>query len=79
MAGTRTPGSGSGVDRLLAFHEEASQAGDEAALEWARRQLEDQRPRVFAEDDAPKPVAAPKPKPRSEYVARRLADLAGAP
>ncbi len=32
--------------------------------------------RVFAEDDAPKPAA---PKPRSEYVARRLADLAGAP
>src|SRR5262249_37472245 len=34
------------LDTLLAFHEAASLAGDEAALEWARRQLEATRPRV---------------------------------
>jgi hypothetical protein len=34
------------LDSLLAFHETATQAGDEAAREWARRQLEAMRPRV---------------------------------
>jgi hypothetical protein len=34
------------LDSLLAFHETAVQSGDEAAMEWGRRQLETIRPRV---------------------------------
>lgn len=34
------------LDSLLAFHESATQAGDDAALEWARRNLEAIRPRT---------------------------------
>jgi hypothetical protein len=36
---------------LLAFHEEATQAGDDAAREWARRQLEGLRSRTTAPED----------------------------
>jgi hypothetical protein len=39
------------LDRLLAFHETASLAGDETAREWARRQLEGFRTRVTAPED----------------------------
>jgi hypothetical protein len=35
------------LDRLLAFHQTAGLAGDEAALEWSRRQLEAIRPRTL--------------------------------
>ncbi|CAN5866576.1 hypothetical protein BH23PLA1_BH23PLA1_09340 [soil metagenome] len=45
--GTPTPT----IDSLLALHESASQAGDEAAQEWARRQLEGLRGRSYNEDD----------------------------
>jgi hypothetical protein len=34
------------LESLLAFHETASHSGDDAALEWARRQLESLRSRV---------------------------------
>jgi hypothetical protein len=34
------------LDSLLAFHETATHAGDDAAQEWARRQLEGMRSRV---------------------------------
>jgi hypothetical protein len=34
------------LDSLLAFHESATHAGDEAATEWARRRLEGMRSRV---------------------------------
>lgn len=36
---------------LLAFHAEALRVGDEAAQEWARRQLEGLRTRVVSEED----------------------------
>jgi hypothetical protein len=39
------------LDRLLEFHETASHAGDEAAREWARRQLEGFRSRVVDPED----------------------------
>ena len=39
------------LDSLLAFHHQAAQAGDEAAREWARRQLEAMRSRTFSADD----------------------------
>lgn len=39
------------LDSLLAFHETAGHAGDEAAQEWARRQLEGFRTRVLAPED----------------------------
>jgi hypothetical protein len=39
------------LDGLLAFHRTASDAGDEVALEWSRRQLEAFRNRVFNDDD----------------------------
>lgn len=39
------------LDSLLDFHEAAVQAGDEAAREWGRRQLEGYRSRVLNADD----------------------------
>ena len=39
------------LDSLLSFHHTAGQAGDEAAMEWARRQLEAIRPRVMEKSD----------------------------
>ena len=39
------------LDGLLAFHRAAEQAGDDAALEWSRRQLEMFRARVIEEGD----------------------------
>jgi hypothetical protein len=39
------------LDSLLAFHQQADQAGDEAAREWTRRQLEGMRPRVIEPED----------------------------
>ena len=39
------------LDSLLAFHESASLGGDEAAQEWARRQLEAIRPRILDQAD----------------------------
>jgi hypothetical protein len=34
------------LDSLLSFHESATNGGDDAAVEWSRRQLEEMRPRV---------------------------------
>jgi hypothetical protein len=39
------------LDSVLQFHESATLAGDEPAMEWARRQLETLRSRVIDEDD----------------------------
>ncbi|MBX6316354.1 MAG: hypothetical protein IRY99_26100, partial [Isosphaeraceae bacterium] len=39
------------LEGLLAFHEAATQAGDDAAREWARRQLERLRPSTSDPDD----------------------------
>jgi hypothetical protein len=39
------------LDSLLAFHRQVDQAGDEAAKEWARRQLEGMRPKVVEPED----------------------------
>lgn len=39
------------LNRLIGFHAWADQAGDEAAREWARRQLEALRPLIFEEED----------------------------
>ncbi len=39
------------LDSLLSFHAQAAQAGDDAAQEWARRQLEAMRSRTFSPDD----------------------------
>src|SRR6185437_10047896 len=39
------------LDALLSFHEMAGNAGDEAAMEWARRQLEGFRTRVVEPQD----------------------------
>jgi hypothetical protein len=39
------------LDGLLAFHRSSENAGDEAALEWSRRQLESFRHRVIEEAD----------------------------
>ena len=39
------------LESLLSFHQTASQGGDEAAMEWARRQLEAIRPRVMEQSD----------------------------
>lgn len=65
---------------LLAFHETATQAGDEAAREWARRQLEAIRPIAPDPDDQRKiDLACDRPdsvNPRT--VARYTEALAGA-
>lgn len=39
------------LESLLAFHSQANLAGDDAAAEWARRQLEAQRPLAADPDD----------------------------
>ncbi len=39
------------LDSLLSFHESARLEGDDAAMEWARRQLESLRSRVTSEED----------------------------
>ncbi len=39
------------LDSLLSFHTTSVNAGDDVAAEWARRQLEGFRNRVFGEDD----------------------------
>lgn len=39
------------LDSLLRFHETASQAGDDSAMEWGRRQLEAIRVRTLADAD----------------------------
>ncbi len=39
------------LDTLLSFHETAGRAGDEAAIEWTRRQLEAIRPRVLEQSE----------------------------
>lgn len=39
------------LESLLSFHQLADQAGDEAAIEWTRRQLEAIRPRVLEQAD----------------------------
>jgi hypothetical protein len=39
------------VDRMLAFHEDSTRAGDDAGREWARRQLEGLRSRAYSEEE----------------------------
>jgi hypothetical protein len=39
------------LESLLAFHQQAALAGDDAAVEWSRRRLEDQRPLVSRPED----------------------------
>ena len=46
------------LDTLLSFHETATQAGDDAATEWARRQLEAMRSRVAEPADVARIDAA---------------------
>ena len=54
------PGGKSGptLQSLLNFHESANQAGDDSAVEWARRQLESMRARVAEPGDVAKIDAA---------------------
>lgn len=42
------------LDSMLQFHQNATQAGDETAMEWARRHLESMRNRVFGPEDEQK-------------------------
>ena len=72
------------LESLLAFHRSASQAGDDAAMEWGRRQLEAVRPRALDPNDQRKiDLACDRPEavnPRlvEGYVeALRGADAAG--
>jgi hypothetical protein len=59
------------LESLLAFHRQASDAGDEAAAEWARRQLEGFRGRtVDAEDQRKIDLACDRP----DRVNPRLVD-----
>lgn len=69
------------LESLLAFHEQAAQGGDEAALEWARRQLESLRPRTFSSDDRRKiDLACDRPeRVNPRLVARYVEAMAGRP
>jgi len=59
------------LDALLGFHRTARESGDDVAEEWARRQLEGFRNRVFNDDDARKiDLACDRP----DRVNRRLVD-----
>ncbi|RUL85734.1 hypothetical protein [Tautonia sociabilis] len=69
------------LDGLLRFHEDASLAGDEAALEWARRQLEAFRPLAPDPDDQRKiDLATDRPdRVNPRLVSRYVEQLDGAP
>lgn len=60
------------LDGLLGFHRLASDAGDEVAREWARRQLEGFRNRVYSDEDARKIDLATD---RPDRVNPRLVDV----
>ena len=60
------------LDSLLSFHRTARDSGDEVAEEWARRQLEGFRNRVFNDDDTRKIDLATD---RPDRVNPRLVDV----
>jgi hypothetical protein len=63
------------LDSLLRFHASAAQSGDDAAMEWARRQLEAMRPRVFGPDEVRKiDVACDRPDRLNERVIGRYVE-----
>jgi hypothetical protein len=68
------------LDSLLAFHEEAGRIGDEAAQEWARRQLEGLRTRTAsAEDHRRIDAACDRPdRVNPQIVARYVEAMTGA-
>ncbi len=67
------------LDGLLAFHEQASQAGDDAAVEWTRRHLEAQRPLTLGEEDRRKiDLACDRPdRSNPRLVARDVEAMQG--
>ncbi len=67
------------VERMLNFHEESVGSGDEAASEWARRQLEKLRSRVLDPADEIKIDRATRQPDRvnERLVAATLQDLEG--
>ncbi|MDX2038524.1 MAG: hypothetical protein SFX72_17895 [Isosphaeraceae bacterium] len=63
------------LDNLLAFHEAASDAGDEAAREWARRKLEEFRPHTLdPEAQAKIDSACDRPDAINPRITRRYLD-----
>jgi hypothetical protein len=67
------------LDRLIEFHESATQAGDDPAREWARRQLEGIRPQLLDTNDSMRvDRATQRPdQVNARLVARYLEALAG--
>jgi hypothetical protein len=67
------------LQSLLAFHESATQAGDDAATEWARRQLEAMRSRVAEPADVARiDTACDRPEAvNPRIVARYMEALEG--
>jgi hypothetical protein len=64
---------------LLAFHERSTQAGDEAAREWSRRQLEAMRPRVTSDEDHRRiDAACDRPDRVNPLIVARYVEALGA-
>lgn len=63
------------LESLLLFHESSRQAGDDAAVEWARRQLEAIRPRTVDPNDLHKiDVATDRPDRVNGRIVMRYAE-----
>jgi hypothetical protein len=63
------------LDSLLSFHETATQAGDDAAVEWARRKLEGMRNRVVEPDDVRRiDTACDRPEAVNPRIVSRYVD-----
>lgn len=63
---------------LLAFHESATQAGDDAAQEWARRQLEGMRSLVLDPDDLRRlDAACDRPERLNPAIVARYVEAMG--
>jgi hypothetical protein len=63
------------LDSLLAFHDQAAQAGDDSASEWARRQLESFRSKTINPDDQTRiDLACDRPDRLNERLVARYVE-----
>ena len=64
------------LDSLLAFHDQAIQAGDDSATEWARRQLESYRAKTINPDDQTRiDLACDRPDRLNERLVARYVEV----
>ncbi len=64
------------LDSLLAFHDQAIQAGDDSATEWARRELESYRAKTINPDDQTRiDLACDRPDRLNERLVARYVEV----